>query len=612
MFKAAENWIKPTISGAPGAPPQGLLRFYWFFLRQFRWPIVVLLVSGLLVAVLDALVPALIGWIVRLVTEMPRGSLHSHLPMIVLAAAPIVLLRPAISAAYKLVANQAIAANTANLVRWQSYWHVTRQSWSFFQSDFAGRLTSQILATGPALRDSVVMSIQTIWYALIYGASAILLLALADVWLAIPTILWFAAFGAILACVLPRMRQRSREMSDQRSLVTGRMVDTYTNIQTIKLFTRPSVEDHYVREALDAHTTTHHKLLGLQTYLSIALSILNASFLLATGSLTIGLWDRGRLAVNELVMIPPLCWHIVTMSESIIQQVASIFENIGAVQEGMRSIAHPVQINDPEGARELQVREGDVLFRNIRFNYGRDSGLFDKLNLHIAGKEKVGLVGGSGSGKSTLAHLLLRFFDPTSGQIAIDGQDIASISQESLRSHISMVTQDTSLLHRSIVENIRYGSPDATDAEVVAAAQKAHAHDFIERVTDWKGRRGYNAHVGERGAKLSGGQRQRILIARVFLKNAPILILDEATSSLDAEAEAVIHEQLSELMNDKTAIVITHKLSTVAHLDRLVVLDRGRLVEEGTHADLLRRRGRYAELWRQQTGEHKLSSATSG
>jgi ATP-binding cassette subfamily B multidrug efflux pump len=398
------------------------------------------------------------------------------------------------------------------------------------------------------------------------------------------------------------MRDRSKTMSEARSMVTGRIVDSYTNILTVKLFARARDEDAYVRDAIEQHTGLFHRSLRLNTLFGLVLSSINATMVTSMGALALLLWTRGQIEVGAVAMALPLAWQIVQTSGWVAWQVTNIFENVGVVQEGMMTIARPITLTDRADAAELAVARGEIAFDDVRFHYGRESGVLDDFTLTVRPGEKIGLVGRSGAGKSTVVNLLLRFFDLEGGRILIDGQDIAGVTQESLRAQISVVTQDTSLLHRSISENIRYGRPDATEAEIVAAARLAHAEEFVLALEDWKGRRGFEAQVGERGVKLSGGQRQRIAIARVILKNAPILVLDEATSALDSEVEAAIQSSLDTLMADKTVIAIAHRLSTIARMDRLVVLDRGRIVEQGTHEALLRANGHYAALWRRQSG----------
>ncbi|HYW60324.1 MAG TPA: ABC transporter ATP-binding protein, partial [Xanthobacteraceae bacterium] len=500
------------------------------------------------------------------------------------------------------VTNQAIAGPFTNLIRWQSHWHVVRQSWAFFQNDFAGRISNRVMQTGPALRESLVSSVTAVWYIVVYGTTAVFMTAAADWWLTAPILAWFAGYVALLAYFVPRLRDRSKLTSEARSLLMGRIVDSYTNILTVKLFARPRDEDDYVRDSVEFHTGRFLAQQRLITAFGTILAVLNALLVFAAGALALVLWRFGKVEIGAIAMVLPLAFQLTNMSRWIAFSVTEIFEEIGVVQEGMLTIAQPLQLVDRAGAGPLAVGEGAIAFDNVRFGYGRASGVLDGFTLRIRPGEKIGLVGRSGAGKSTVVNLLLRFFDLEGGRILIDGQDIASMTQDSLRAQISMVTQDTSLLHRSIRDNIRYGRPEATEAEIVRAARLAHADEFIADLTDWRGRGGFDAHVGERGVKLSGGQRQRVAIARVILKNAPILVLDEATSALDSEVEAAIQASLDTLMAGKTVIAIAHRLSTIARMDRLIVLDHGHIVEQGSHDELLRHGGHYAALWKRQSG----------
>jgi ATP-binding cassette subfamily B multidrug efflux pump len=586
-----------------------MLRFYWHFVRQTPGLIVALFVTGCIVALLDTTIPVFIGHVVALVSSKTPATLFPDAgPQLLGMAAVLLVARPAALLAQYLVTNQALTPGLTNLIRWQSHWHVVRQSWTFFQNDFAGRIANRVMQTGPSLRDSVVQTINALWYIIVYGSSAIVLLARADLSIAVPIILWFACYTALLRVVVPQMRERSQRMSEVRSNLTGRVVDSYTNILTVKLFARASDEDAFVRESVDDHTAAFHHQQRLITQWSFSLTFMNAAMMVGTATLAIFAWRAGRVPISTLATALPLAWQISNMSGWVAQSITGIFENVGVVQDGMRSIAIPRQMPDPPTAVPLALQAGAVRFEHVSFDYGRirregeRGGVLRDFELSIEPGERLGLIGRSGAGKSTLVNLLLHFYDPLSGRILIDGQDIAGVTQESLRAQIGMVTQDTSLLHRSIRDNLRYGRPWASEEEIIDAARRAHALEFIEQLEDWQGRRGFDAHVGERGVKLSGGQRQRIAIARVILKNAPILVLDEATSALDSEVESAIQEQLDQLMEGRTVIAIAHRLSTIARMDRLAIIEAGHIVEQGTHGALLARQGVYAALWQRQSG----------
>jgi len=606
LFRTFESLLQPTALPPEAPPPAGLAAFYWHFARQARGLLIALFCAGFFVAVLDSLIPVFIGRVVTLVSTHPPEALLAEAGWQLLGMAAVMLLvRPIGLCVQNLITNQALAPGLSNLIRWQNHWHVVRQSWSFFQNDFAGRIANRIIQTGPSLRESVVAATNAVWYILVYGTSAIVLLASNDIRLALPISLWFLGYLVLLRVFVPRLRDRSRETSEMRSTLTGRIVDSYTNIVTVKLFARARDEDAFVREAVDDHTVAFRNQLRLITMFGLSLSTLNACMVVGTGAMAVWLWVGGFITVGIVAMALPLTWQIANIAGWVAQNVTSIFENVGTVQDGMKSIAVKRQMADSPGAGTLRVTRGKVQFERITFGYGTERGVLHGIDLTIAPGERVGLVGHSGAGKSTLVNLLLRFHDLEGGRILIDDQDIAKVTQESLRAHISMVTQDTSLLHRSIRDNIRYGRPNASEAEIREAANRAHAIEFIEGLEDWHGRRGFDAHVGERGVKLSGGQRQRIALARVILKNAPILVLDEATSALDSEVEAAIQEQLDDLMKGRTVIAIAHRLSTIARMDRLVVLDHGRIVEQGAHGQLLAAGGAYAKLWRMQSGGFK-------
>jgi ATP-binding cassette, subfamily B, multidrug efflux pump len=603
LFPLFERLLEPTARSPDAAPPEGLAAFYWHHARQVRHLIGTLFIAGSIVALLDTTIPVFIGKLVALATSHPPHSLlREAWPQLAGMAVVLLIVRPAAILCQQLLTNQAINPGFMNMVRWQNHWHVVRQSWTFFQNDFAGRIANRVMQTGPSLRESVVVGTNAVWYILIYGSTAIVLLGSRDFRLAIPVVLWFLGYALTLRYLVPRLRARSRSVSEARSTLTGRIVDSYTNILTVKLFARPRDEDAFVRSSVEDHTDAFRRQLRLMTTLGISLTLMNAALLVGTSGVAVWLWSLGRITVGGIATAVPLAWQIANMAGWVAQSVTSIFENVGTVQDGMRSIAVPRQMVDRPDAVPLHVTRGAISFEGVRFGYGTARGVLHGIDLAIAPGERVGLVGPSGAGKSTLVNLLLRFYELEQGRILIDGQDIARVTQESVRSHIAMVTQDTSLLHRSIRENIRYGRPEASEAEVREAARHAHALEFIDELEDWLGRRGLDAHVGERGVKLSGGQRQRIALARVILKNAPILILDEATSALDSEVEAAIQEQLDDLMKGRTVVAIAHRLSTIARMDRLVVLNHGQIVETGAHAELLRRGGTYARLWRRQSG----------
>jgi ATP-binding cassette subfamily B multidrug efflux pump len=542
--------------------------------------------------------------------QSPATFIDDHGPTLLWMAFIALVARPVVSTVHDLIKNQVIAGPVANRVRWLTHRYVLRQSLGFFQNDFAGRVANKVMQAGPALRESVVQVIDAIWYASVQWIGAAVIFAAADWRLLIPLLVWLALYIGALCIFVPLIKTRSTEAAEARSMLVGRIVDSYTNILTVKLFAHAEREDGYAMAALRDQMEKWQASLRVQTMMELTLYTLNGALIVAATGLAIHLWSASTVTVGDIAVVTGLVLRIVGMSGWILWVVSGIFENIGVVQEGMETISRPNEVLDVEGSRPLVVRDGEIRFEDVSFHYGRQiesgatmrGGVIHGLSFTVRPGEKVGLVGRSGAGKSTLVNLLLRFYDVEEGRILIDGQDIAHVTQDSLRARIGMVTQDTSLLHRSVRDNVLYGRPDASDEALRAAARRAQAESFIAGLEDLKGRKAYNAHVGERGVKLSGGQRQRIAIARVLLKDAPILILDEATSALDSEVESAIQEQLYNLMAGKTVIAIAHRLSTIAAMDRLVVMDEGRIVEDGSHGELLKQGGLYAELWARQSG----------
>jgi ATP-binding cassette subfamily B multidrug efflux pump len=612
MLRWFETRLNAFPEVAPSRPPDRLLAFYAYYLRPV-WPVfVALLVAGFLGSLIEVVLLAFVGELVDLMrtAASPASFLADHGLVLAWMAFIAMVARPAVSTAHDVIKNQIIAGPVANRVRWLTHRYVLRQSLSFFQNDFAGRVANKIMQAAPAVRDSVVQLIDAIWYAAVQWVGAAVIFAAADLRLLAPLIVWLIAYLGALLYFVPRIKERSTAAAETRSMLVGRIVDSYTNILTVKLFAHAEREDAYARDALEEQMQKWQASLRLQTAMELVLYSLNGVLIVSATALAIWLWSVSIVSIGAIAVVSGLIMRIVGMSGWILWVVAGIFENIGVVVEGMETISRPNQVVDQPDSEPLRVRNGEIRFEHVSFHYGRrvaagggrTGGVIDDISLRIRAGEKVGLVGRSGAGKSTLVNLLLRFYDVEAGRILIDDQDIARVTQDSLRAQIGMVTQDTSLLHRSVRDNILYGRPAAGDAAAVRAAAKAQADEFIGLLEDMKGRRGYAAHVGERGVKLSGGQRQRIAIARVLLKDAPILILDEATSALDSEVEAAIQEQLYNLMAGKTVIAIAHRLSTIAAMDRLVIMDMGRIVEEGGHGELLQRGGLYAELWARQSG----------
>ncbi|WP_342358586.1 ABC transporter ATP-binding protein [Terrarubrum flagellatum] len=614
MRRFLETRLDPVAPPPAGDPPDRLIAFYWRFLSQAKGVFALLVVVSIALAFLETSVPYFIGRLVHVLETTPRDSLlQDAWPTLATMVFVVLVLRPFTLYVQRLIVNQTIVPPFNTMIRWQSHFHVVRQSLGFFQSDFAGRIANRVMQAGPAVRETLVALIRSVLHIIFYGLGSVALMLAQDWRLAAPMVVWFALYMALMALSIPRMRDLSRAASEKRSAVTGKVVDSYSNILTVKLFAKNADEDRYVRDSMVELSDAFMAQMRMNTLFVSLLTILNAILLTATGAIAVWLWTHGRVDIGTLAMALPLTSQIIAMSGWVAFEIQGIFENVGMVQESMLSIAKPLTMQDEKDAQPLAMAGGEIKFDHVSFGYGRtDIPIIDDLSLTVRAGEKVGLVGRSGAGKSTIVSLLLRFHDVESGAITIDQQNVSDVTQETLRGAISVVTQDTSLLHRSIRDNITYGRPEATDEMVVAAAERAQAAGFITGLQDSFGREGYDAHVGERGVKLSGGQRQRIAIARVILKDAPILVLDEATSALDSEVEAAIQDSLADLMRGKTVIAIAHRLSTLQIMDRLIVMDRGRIIEEGTHADLIARNGLYAELWARQSGgfiiEPKMSA----
>jgi ATP-binding cassette subfamily B multidrug efflux pump len=585
MFAAFERLIDPFRAHDETMPPTTIVAYYLRYCRQI-WPIFAALTAlGLVISLIEASILSFSGTLIDILRATPPAEVFArHRFLFAGMAGLILIVRPLASLMHDLLTQQAIAPGFTNLIRWQTHRWTLRQSMSYFASDFAGRIASNIVQSAPALRESVVQIVDSLWFVATFAVTTLIIFARADLRLAIPLVLWIAYYLFVLSAMVPKIRHRSEELAHARANLTGRVVDAYSNIQTVKLFARIEREDEEAKDALSFHLAAFHRQTRLITWLNFSVSLGNCVVIVCEGGLSVWLWSRSALTLGDIAIAIGLTVRVVTMSGWVMWTAIGIFDSIGQVQEGMRTVAKPRLVDD------------------VSFHYGKGGGVIDGLSLHIAPGEKVGLVGRSGAGKSTLVNLLLRFYDVEGGRILVDGQDIAAVRQESLRRKIGVVTQDTSLLNRTIAENILYGQPDASREQMIAAARAAHADAFITGLTDPEGRKGYDTMVGERGVKLSGGQRQRIAIARVMLKDAPILVLDEATSALDSEIEQAIQENLQALMAHKTVIAIAHRLSTIAAMDRLVVLDGGRIVEMGSHRELIARDGIYAALWRRQSG----------
>ncbi|WEJ57554.1 ABC transporter ATP-binding protein [Devosia sp. FJ2-5-3] len=600
-----DNLYSPIALAKNRQPPMGLNAFVGYFVRQFKTAFALRIGLVAIGSVADALMPVFVGLIVgMLATTNPGEIFDVHGQTLLWMIFVVAVVRPLTFLLDTLIRNHAIVPNLVDIIRWQSHWHVIRQSWTFFQNDFAGRIANKVIQAGEAVEIGVNLTIDAAWYALIFVIVAIVVLAQLDPVLLVPIGVWLLLYAILFAMTMPLIARYSEDLSEAKSVMTGRIVDSYTNIHTIKTFATGGHEDQYVSDSVRDHAISFRKLMRVFTYMWSVLFLLNAGLVVSVTWLALTGWNDGVLTAAAVATAVPFALQIMNMSGWILEIGSNIFRQIGTTRDSMETIAQPLTMLDTPEAQPLAVREGGLVYDKVSFNYwrGKEGSVIDDFSLAIRPGEKIGLVGRSGSGKSTLVNLALRMFDVQEGAIRIDGHDIRNVTQESLRGAIGLVSQDTSLLHRSVRENLKYGNHFASDDAMIEAAEQARIHDVITTLSDPQGRKGYDAHVGERGVKLSGGQRQRVAIARVLLKNAPILVLDEATSALDSEVEAAIQEQLTSLMQGKTVIAIAHRLSTIAAMDRLVVLEKGRIVEEGTHAQLLSTGGHYAMLWERQSG----------
>lgn len=603
MFAFFEGLINPFPAQAPKKPPTTLLAFCRYFSRGSEK---YLLLMGLLtttVAVFEVWVFRFLGTLVDHLNQYSPAEFFSAMSgELYLMSALVLVGFPLAVFFHSTVIHQTLLGNYPMAIRWQAHRYLLGQSYSFYQDEFAGRIATKVMQTALAVREVVLKMLDVFLYSTVFFIGICAMIGQTDMRLALPFIAWLVVYLVLLRIFIPKLQKISEKQADARSEMTGRIVDTYTNIATVKLFSHSQREENYARESMFRFLKTVHPQMRIVTMFSSSVWALNALLIFSTCAFSIYLWTLNAVTTGAIAAAIAVVMRLYGMSQWVMWEVSGLFENVGTVHDGINTLAINRKVSDLPDAPQLEVSKGKIEFKDVCFHYGKGSGIIEGLNLNIQPGEKVGIVGRSGAGKSTLVNLLLRFYDVESGEILIDGQNIAHVKQESLRQHIGMVTQDTSLLHRSVEDNLAYGKPDAQSTEIRAAAAKAKAEQFISGLEDTKGRTGYNAHVGERGVKLSGGQRQRIAIARVLLKNAPILILDEATSALDSEIESAIQENLNELMEGKTVIAIAHRLSTIAALDRLIVLDKGKIIEEGTHQQLLNQNGLYAQLWSHQSG----------
>ena len=607
LYELFEGWIDPY-RAEPGLPPATANGFIWHYVSQARWAFVAMMVLG----GLTALVEAGLFWFVGLLVDMLAdadpaagwdGLMGSHGWSLLAMLGVVLVGRAVIVALNALVEEQAFVPGFFNLVRWQAYRHVARQSYNWFQNDFAGRIVAKVWQAGQAVGDFMVSLLQVIWFTVVYAATTIGLIGALDWRLAAIVIVWLAVFGLLARHFVPIIRRNAKEAAEASSMINGRIVDNYTNVQTLKLFGSESRDDAYVRDGMETFRQATIRFTRGITGVRVSLAVTGGVMMSAIAWMSLDLWLKGAISAGAVAFTLGLVLRLNMLLGRLMTQLNSLLRNYGTIQNSMEMIAQPLQLTDRPDARVSGRARGDIRFDAVTFAYGGSGPVLERLDLAIRPGERVGLVGPSGAGKTTTVNLMLRLFDVTGGAILLDGTDIRDLTQESLRAQFGVVSQEPILMHRSIRANIAYGHPQASDAEIEAAARKANAHEFILRLADQRGRTGYDAHVGERGVKLSGGQRQRVAIARVMLKNAPVLVLDEATSALDSEIEAAIQENLFTLMEGKTVVAIAHRLSTIAAMDRLIVIDNGRIVQEGRHEDLLKDDdGLYARMWKRQSG----------